>query len=182
MNFSLVQKTCNVFSRRMFILLLPTVFAFVPALKADVFKYEITSELHSLNISFELASFENPANNITSVDGLSGTADGFNVTAFGISGDSSNCDDGLGHSAPGPCWVATQVNNQADEVPGPIFSGPGTYTSVFADFRTTVKITDITTSTVPEPSGMVLLASVLVAVGFVTRRRLASRQCGGGSL
>jgi hypothetical protein len=171
MNLSLLKKTCTAFSRRMFMLLLPTAFAFVPVLKADIYKYEITSNSHSLNISFELTALENPANDITSVDGLTGTVDGFNITAFGISGDSLGfCDDGVpAAKTNGACWVATNANNQTDVIASPIFTGLGTKTSDDGN-RTTVTITEIRTSPVPEPSGMVLLASALVAVGFVTRR------------
>jgi len=169
----------------MFMLLLPTAVAFVPVLKADLFEYKITSRVGNLSVTFYLPTFETVANDISLLSGnnLSGTMYGQPVTAFGISGgdNSSVCDNGLISAVPGPCWVATSSQNQTDNI-SPSFSGPGTYTAGGTDLPTTVTITDISTSTVPEPSGVVLLASVLVAVGFVTRRRLASRQCGGGPL
>jgi hypothetical protein len=169
----------------MFMLLLPTAVAFVPVLKADTFEYKIISSDAILNVTFDLSSFENPANNITTLSGddLSGTVDGSAITAFGISGNSSAC-AANGVSDSGPCWVAFGNGIEITDTFSPTFSGVGTHLREgFIEgrtFYTIVTITDL--STVPEPSAIILLASVLVAVGFITRRRRASRQRAGWSL
>jgi hypothetical protein len=168
----------------MFMLLLPTVVALVPALKADTLEYKISSSFGDLSVTFDLSSFENPANDITTF--LSGTLDGHPLIAFGISGDAnSNCDDGHGGIGSGhTCWVAR--NNTSSfpylDYQSPVFGGVGTYTYTEPTTSgfTTVEITDL--STVPEPSAIILLTSALVAVGLVKRRRQVSGRCAGGSL
>lgn len=184
MTYTFRKKTGTTFCRRLFMLLLPTVVALVPALKADTFEYKITSTFADLSVAFDLSSFENPANDITTF--LSGTLGGHTLIAFGISGDSNfNCDDGHGDMGSGrPCWVARNDTDTFSytDYQIPAFSGVGTYTYTNPDSGafTTIAITDL--STVPEPSAIILLASVLVGVGFVTRRRLASHQRGRGPL
>lgn len=130
--------------------------AVVPSAKADTVVYNVTSTAGSLNVTFDLASFQNPANDITTF--VSGTLFGEPLKGFGISGDSSNCSDGVSFSGPGPCWIATDTQGASVASGGPSFSGLGTFTAG----GTTVTITEVVGA--PEPSSVALM---LLGVGLV---------------
>jgi hypothetical protein len=168
----------NMFHRRILMLLFPTaLLAFAPLASADTFEYHVTGS-GSLNVTFDLSSFEGLINDITpqSGDNLSGTWEGSAVTNFDLSGNSSDCVTGPAASYGGPCF-AVSVNNGLSWGVGsisPSFNGVGTFTASSGDISTTVTITDVSTTT-PEPSAIVLLASILVVVAVIARKRRASR-------
>ena len=146
--------------------------AIVPSAKADSFVYQVTSTTPAgnLDVTFDLPSFENPANNITTF--VSGTLFGDPIADFGISGNSSECSIADAVGLLGPCWAGTNTAGATLVFfTTPSFSGTGTYISSAANGSTTVTITEV--SGVPEPSGMLLLASGLLAVGLAGRKRRA---------
>ena len=138
--------------------------AVVPSAKADTFVYHVTNSADGLSVTFDLPTFENPANNITTF--VSGTLAGLPLTAFGISGNSSECADAHVAAVPGPCWVGnnTSVSSKI-EFTSPSFTGPGTFTLG----STTVTITDVPT-TAPEPSSLALVPLGLVALLLMRKR------------
>ena len=143
----------------------------VPSAKADTFVYNVTSNL-GLNGTFDLPSFENPANNITTF--VSGsTLGGAPITGFCISGNSSDCTIG-GISQAGPGWFGEAGGMSVATGVTPSFNGPGTFTVSAFGITTTVKITDVVGA--PEPSSLALLPLGLVALLLLRKRNSRSHQ------
>jgi hypothetical protein len=159
------------------LLLLTSCLALVPSAKADIFKYDVqftqgtTIQAH---VIFELPSFQETVDNQTTFD-LATWVAGLTLNDFSTSGNSTACVVGL-VSVSGPCAIFASFSgtNLAGDIVltapfVPTFSGPGTFTKSSGDLSTTVIIMDI--SAVPEPSAFVLLASCLLGVGLVVRKR-----------
>lgn len=136
-----------------------------PSAKADTFQYHVTVP-GLLDVTFDLPSFENPANDITTFE-PSATFDGMSVLAFGISGNSSGCSDGTDSSSTAPCWVVRTSTVFGVDAGTPSFSGPGT----FSANGTTVTITDIPSSPTPEPTSLLLMGSGLLGLAGWLRRK-----------
>ena len=140
-----------------------------PSAPADTVVYDITSTSDGVHVTFDLPSFEEVVNNVTTF--TVATSNSGPITNFSISGNSTDC-SGNGASFPGPCWIAVIGNSGGlFDIFSPAFTGPGT----FVGPDTTVTITEV--STVPEPSGLVLLSTTLPVAGLIImrKRRLANR-------
>jgi hypothetical protein len=150
--------------------------------RADIFVYELQSEFESVHVKFELPSFEEVIPDQTAFDIATWTLG--TITDFALSGNSSNCPSFLPlliGPLPGPCWETKTTSGAlfaqaglTSDFASFAFSGPGTYTaySGISGSATTLTITDVPSS-VPEPTSILLLASIAGAVVWRVRRRMA---------
>jgi hypothetical protein len=182
----------------MFMLLLPTAVAFVPALKADVF------DLQSYTINFNLNNGHAPAPTAGSFtyDPDNHTFSNFLVTWDGIQfdltnsannptvvGSALNCITGTGGAASfafmtGSCasnqfisWDGVSNQFSFGDVEGAAgFVIVGTSSSSSSDLGNGGwTVTQQTTSPVPEPSSLILLAGVIGWVLFDLKRRFSKK-------
>jgi len=155
------------FCRRTLMPLLLASVVLVPSVNADVFIYDVLSDVEQLHVKFELPVFEQVVLNQAAFDFETWDRP-VAITSFTISGGSASCVVG---GPEGPCWAASGGTTSAITSVSPFFNGPGAFTETVGGVTTRVTISDV-----PEPSAVILLSGALVGVVIVTRKRRFTRR------
>ena len=168
---TLKEKRDDEMRKSLWIVLALLVVGGAPVAHADTFVYQVTSTINNVDVVFDLPTFEEVA---TATTFTTNSSSGGPFTAFCVSGNTTAChvsQGGFSAFCSGLCFAGVGSNFflETGFSTSPAFTGPGTFTTIFPAFTTTVTITDVP-SGVPEPSSLALIPLGLGALLLMRKR------------